>query len=381
MVSQTLLSGSIHHPLTIMAANRIPPEILRQIFSYVELTDLPSLSMANPRWYALTQELLYKDLCLFPASLTQFLRTVLTPGCDILASHVQTLTVTWQSFYAEPIDPIDLPIFRIAIQNLGLTNPLTLTNDYVALLLHLLPHVRELHLWPPDSPSTYNDYLVATNGTLPLALRSVRHLSCTWASNHRGVTRDMLLTILTLPNIETVEVHILDEIDDPYPVATNATSLISTLHISYSEISIPSLAHILLVPRARTHLSFTSTIHPVIIDLGELYSALAPVRDTLQVLELILGYRGSWATPAGPVSAHAARQSFSAWPKLGRLLCAAGGRLRHGRATSLGRVGGGDLRLGGLDTPGVVRWGGSAGVGRSGGEERGGGAGVTPGGF
>lgn len=158
--------------------------------------------MANPRWYALAQELLYKDLCLFPASLTQFLRTVLTPGCDILASHVQTLTVTWQSFYADPIDPIDLPIFRIAIQNLGLTNPLTLTNDHVALLLHLLPHVRELHLWPPDSPSTHNDYLVATNGTLPLALRSVRHLSCTWVSNHRGVTRDMLLTILTCQTLK-----------------------------------------------------------------------------------------------------------------------------------------------------------------------------------
>lgn len=304
-----------------MAANRIPPEILRQIFSYVENTDLPSLCMANPRWYALTQEVLYKAPCLFPVSLTQFLRTILTPGCDILASHVQTLTVNWQSYYAEPIGPVELPLFRSAAQKLGLNYPLTLTDDHVALLLHLLPRVDKLHLWPADTASTNNDFLGATNGTLrlPLALRSVTHLSCTWVSNQRGVTSDMLLTILTLPNIQIIEVQILDEIDDAYPAATDATSSVSTLHISYSEISIPSLGRILLVPRALTHLSFASTITTTSIDLGELHSALEPVRNTLQVLELIPEHGNEW-TP-GPASTRAASQSFSAWPMLSVLRC------------------------------------------------------------
>ncbi|KAL0635223.1 hypothetical protein Q9L58_005869 [Maublancomyces gigas] len=304
-----------------MAANRIPPEILRQIFSNVEITDLHSLSMANPRWYDLTQEVLYKAPFLFPVSLTQFLRTVLTPGCDILASHVQTLTVNWQSYYAEPIGPVELPLFRTAAQNLGLSYPLTLTDDHVALLLHLLPRVNKLHLWPADTPSTNSDFLGVNNGRhrLPLALRSVTHLSCTWVSNQRGVTSDMLLTILTLPNIQTIEVQILDEIDDPYPAATDATSSVSTLHISYSEISIPSLGRILLVPRALTHLSFASTITTTSIDLGELHSALEPVRNTLQMLELITETGNTW-TP-GPGSTRAASQSFSEWPMLSVLRC------------------------------------------------------------
>lgn len=275
----------------IMAVNTIPVELLHEIFTYLGFTDQLSVPLVSPRWYATSRVALYQSLSLIPVSLMLFLRTVLTPGLEYLATHVRTLTVTWKSLHAEPIEPADLPRFDAAAQHYCLTQPRTMTNDYVELLLHLLPRVHELHLCPPDAPSSYNDFLGATPNSvhLPLALRSVRHLSCTWISHHHGVTSEMLLAMLTLPNIRTLEVEILEDIDDPYPAITTATSPISKLHISYSQISLQSLARILQVPWALRHLSFSSTTYVMSTNLEELYPALEPLRPTLQLLELQVG--------------------------------------------------------------------------------------------
>lgn len=301
-----------------MASNTVPSEILRQIFSYLGYTDLLNVSLTSSKWYPFSQELLYNAPSFFPTSIVLFLRTVLTPGNNSLADHVRTLSITWQNHYAQPVDPADLHLFTAGVERSSLNRPLSLTDDHVALLLHLLPRVLVLDLCPPDSPSNYNQFLGLTSGNLPLALQSVRQISCTWISHQRGVTSEMLLAIILLPSIRTIEVQILDEIEDPYPAIHNKTSTVTRLDISYSQISLLSLGYILQLPRALTHLSFTSTITTDHTVLEELQTALDPVKNTLQMLEVDI--EGWHFGEDGPGSGRPVR-SFRTWPVLCRLKC------------------------------------------------------------
>lgn len=64
-----------------------------------------------------------------------------------------------------------------------------------------------------------------------------------------GMTSDMLLSMVTLPQIRTLEVQLIDEINDTFP---RATSAMSTLHMLCSPISIRSLEWT-LTPLIRQH--------------------------------------------------------------------------------------------------------------------------------
>lgn len=305
-----------------MAANTAPVEILREIFSYLAVADLASVSLVSPGWYAAALEPLYETANLSPLSLMPFLRTILTPSLDIFRTHVRTLCVAWQSLPAIPIDPAVLQIFHAAAQHHGLPQSGAMSNDsLVELLLHFLPRVHTLHLSPPGDSNSYNDFFGATpTGVhLPLALRSVRHLSYTSISQSRGVSNEVLLTMLSLPNIDRLEVHLLDEIDDSFPAATSATSALSKLHISYSQITLTSLARILAVPRALRQLSFTSDRTVGSINIDELHDALAPVRPTLEVLEVYLQPENQWMSAM--MLQLPLRDSFQDWPMLRGLRC------------------------------------------------------------
>lgn len=305
-----------------MAATTIPFEILRDIFSYLSSNDLANVSLVSPHWHASSREALYQAPTLFPVSLMLFLRTIITPGLGVLGTYVRNLTVKWQSFHAEPILRADLPLFHAAAEQHGLSEPRTLTNEFVELLLHLLPHVQVLNLSPLDTPSHSDVFLGATPTCihLPLALRSVRDLSCTWISNYRGVNSAMLLTMLKLPNIRTLEVHVVDEISPHvFQPATIGSSGVSKLNISYSQISMRSLTLILAVPRALKHLVFCSTISAGNIDLGEFYRALAPLQPSLQALEVQLDRGDSWGSSDRVVLWQG--ETFVEWPLLRGLRC------------------------------------------------------------
>lgn len=99
----------------------------------------------------------------------------------------------------------------------------------------------------------------------------------------------MLLTMLTLPNIRTLEVHLLDELE--LAPTTRASSGVSNLHIMYSHISISFLARILAVPRALKHLSFAGS-RSATIDIAEVYRALVP----LEVLDVQVEWGCPWIT-------------------------------------------------------------------------------------
>lgn len=329
-----------------MAANTVPVEMLREIFSYLAFTDLASVSLVCHGWYAASLEPLYETASLLPLSVMPFLRTILTPSLDILRTHVRMLAVTWESLPAVSIDPAVLQIFHAAAQHRGLTQPIGISDDsLVELILHLLPRVQILHLSPPHSQNSYNDFFGTrpTSVHLPLTLLSVRHLSCTWISRRRGVGSDLLLTMLRLPNIDRLEVHLLDEIDDPFPAAASATSAVSKLHISYSHITVTSLARILVVPHALQQLSFTTTRAVESINIDELYDALAPLQPTLEVLEVYFQPGDVWVNqmslryppmvPRFPYPMGAdylgedvviplpPRESFHGWPMLRGLRC------------------------------------------------------------
>lgn len=305
-----------------MAANIVPVEILRQIFSYLVFADLVRVPLVSPSWYAVSVELLYRHPRIFPDSLINFLRTILTPSFEIQRTHVRTLSLTWRTFDIAPIDPVVLSIFRDAAEHHGLRLPTFLSRDsLVPLLLHLLPRIDTLHLFPPAGPTRHNAFLgtTPTSVHLPLALRSVRHISCTWFSHLRGVSSQMLLTMLGLPNIHSLEVHLLSDIDDRFPTATSVSSGVSRLHISYSEISLTSLASILLVPRALRQLLFSS-IHSDTSDSPDaLYDALAPLRPMLELLELHFRSANRWTV--APVLRLPQRETFQHWPVLWRLRC------------------------------------------------------------
>lgn len=306
-----------------MAANTVPVEILRQIFSYLVFTDLVRVSIVSQSWYAACVESLYKSPRLFTQSLITFLRTILTTSLEPLRTHVRTLSLTWSIFHLTPIDPGVLSIFRAAAKQHELRLPTSMSIDsLVPLLLHLLPRVHTLHLFPPGSATRHNAFLGAnpTSTQLPLALRSVRHLSCTWFSHTRGVSSALLLTMLTLPNIASLEVHILADIDHGFPTSASVTSRVARLHISYSEITLTSLARILAVPCALRELVFCSVSAVGSISVKTLYAALAPVRPTLEILEL--RFRAGRSTAGALVRWKPERDTFRDWPVLRRLRCA-----------------------------------------------------------
>lgn len=201
-----------------------------------------------------------------------------------------------------------------------------MTSDFVELLLDLLPRVQVLHLCPPDSRSGDNDFLEIPQPSvrLPLALYNLRELSCTWISNHRGVSTVMFATLLSLSNLRTLEVQLIDVPSDSdtdidlavlFPLRSSA---VTTLHISYWRLVTGALARVLAVPRGLKHLSIGLSTSA--IGLPEFYSAVAPLKPTLQVLEVqhVRGSR-SWDAYQGYVSPPA--ESFHDWPALRALRC------------------------------------------------------------
>lgn len=314
-----------------MTANTIPVEILHQIISLLPISDLPNVSLISPHWYGPSQEALYHTLHLFPVSLMLFARTLVTPGLDNLASHVRTLSITWQTSPAETVENADLARFDAAAAAHGIRLPRSTSNDLVELLLHLLPRVNTLELSPPDSASGANDFLDVTPPGLhlPLGLRSLRSLSCTWPSHTRGVSTGLLLSLLSQPHLRTLTVDLLDDADSGVLFA-QGTSGITTLHIRHTHIAFPNLPGILAAPRALEHLSLTAMSPADEAGLTRLYEALEPLRETLHVLEIRLD-RGNRAWSVNMIPAAPPPASFGDWPVLHTLRCPL--RLLQGNTT------------------------------------------------
>lgn len=280
----------------------MPPEILNQIFSHLQLPDTASVSRVSRYWHASSEKQLYSKLQLNPLnpSLSLLARTLLTPGLERFATHVHTLTTELEDILEDDSRLIDPPIPS--------------TSEHVVLILQVLPRLQVLKLNLTDHSHAIDAFLDRT-GEVPLGLRQLRNFSCTWPGHQRGLTVNMLLTMFRLPCIRALEIHILTEIDDhSFPETEHKTSDVTKLEITYSEIRMQSLGLILQVPRALTHLSFTGVILSPLYDIPALKTALEHVRMTLQVLEL--GTERTWQWRE---SANRPFLSLRMWPVLWKL--------------------------------------------------------------
>lgn len=276
-----------------------PPEILHQILFCLANKDLFSTSLVSHRWHALSQPLLYNDPYLITSgdqeSIYCFVRTIITPGGESLASHVRSLNLYYPS--SEPEYPeVDVDIFTAAAARLGLGEPLASEAALIVLLMHLLPCLHVLSVIP-NMRLDELDALMQTHhtaqpvGTLPLAFRSLREFN--WFSdNYSGISSAMLFAILKLPCIRVIRVDMIDELEGPFlefgtasTTALTGTSAITHITFQFITISSSYLGRILLVPRALKYLSYHMPCQSD-FSLSDLRQALQPLQHSLCHLHL-----------------------------------------------------------------------------------------------
>lgn len=286
----------------------LPYEILIDICSLLCCTDLASTSRTSRQLRAASESLLYRRPRVLisyndpmPRNLHIFLRTLLTAGCESLASRVRSLTLQWDELHNDsssnnnpgeiPQPECDIALFTAAASRLGLTLPQTLESMQVVLLLHLLPRLEVLEITPSNTRDAFGKFMEAQNDVqnvkmLPPGLQSLREFSCCWTGSNRGVSPRTLRALMRLPSIRIILVHLADEIDLPVIMAdADATSTVTDLRLSNTVISTSSLALILRIPRALRHFSYSVTADRG-FDLRRFGEAFMAQQSSLQSLWL-----------------------------------------------------------------------------------------------
>lgn len=268
----------------------LPHEILIEIFSLLCCIDLASTSRVSHRLRAVSEPLLYRSPSLYISdeehvsqNFYMFLRTLLTPGCEVLATHVRHLTLEWDDLEHTP-EP-EIALFKAAASRLGITQPVVSGGGQAVLLLHLLPRLQILEVDPPETPDAFSTFMdmqrdVLHTQMLPLGLQSLREYFCCWTG---GVSPRTLLALLKLPCIRTIIVRFSNEPDFlSAMVDPDITSTVTNLRLLNSIVSSSSLACILKIPRALEQFAFFVRG----FDLLSFGNALEPLRNTLQSLTL-----------------------------------------------------------------------------------------------
>lgn len=299
-----------------MAGISIPPEILRQIFSYLQVSDTVNVGRVSWQWHACSQERLYLELQLMQpnSSPTLLLRTLLAPGLEKLATYVRTLNVNWEFVNISPMAEGDFAVLEEAAARIGRFDIVRSIEEQVWLLLHLLPRLDALTLERLNDSTTILALIggLQRHANLPSALRSVRHFTCLDV-----MTADTLLAIFSLPRIRKIEVWPLDVIRVPYLAVDQHTSAVTDLHLSFSWVDHLSVRHILQLPRALTRLTISLHFVQHTGQFALMRAALEPVRLTLQRLTLYT-MESVWYEQV-PIESFLLLRT---WPVLRRLGCA-----------------------------------------------------------
>lgn len=304
--------------------HHLPTEIQRAIVACLPLTTLRNLSLLNRHWHDISQDALYHTANISPISLPLLLRTLLTPGLTKLCMQIRVLSINWHSVTPpEPIAASDVPLFSAAAKQHNLPPDCSSTGTYVMLLLHLLPHVRELHLAPPNLMITADEFLDIGLVTRPPPLNTVRSLSMTWPIKQYGVSKSVLAELFALPSLRCLEVHLIHDFLPSFEMFPPGSSAVTELRISHWRLtrSNKALARMLAIPHALHHLSFSVSTMGKVFHLPEFYKAVDQLKDTLQVLEVRLGRVGNHSCEGRRRSAAPPPHSFADWPHLRVLRC------------------------------------------------------------
>lgn len=214
-----------------------PHEILTEVLSYLPCSDLAQTARVSHKLHTVSQPLLYTAPCVTsisgfrtppslelqlrtdPLSLQLFLRTLLSPGGEVLAGHVRSIRLKWDNTLLEP--PTYLPpnlalIFAAAASRIGLRLDLASQGVQVVLLLHLLPNLCILDLGLPIDSDTVSDYIRQYHDIQPSVaadpqpLHQLREFRCSTGPLDGPIDGKLLLILLVMPNMRTVDVHIIN---------------------------------------------------------------------------------------------------------------------------------------------------------------------------
>lgn len=191
-------------------------------------------------------------------------------------------------------DP-DIPLFTVAASMFGLEGRRISEDVQVVLLLHLLPRLYSLHLYPPDNCNMFRNYMdfhasLDSVAILPIALQSVQEF---WCDSHAGMGPKTLVTLLRLPNIRTIATPVFGDIElqlrgnNAVAVAHIGVSTVTRLELPCVRMPFASLMRILQIPRALTHFSYCALrTRGDDFDFPGFWMALEVLRETLQTLVL-----------------------------------------------------------------------------------------------
>lgn len=310
----------------------LPNEILLDIFSRLHHRDLARASRVSRRLCQISQPLLYRDPFLLksspPTPLSAFLRSLLTPGREALATYVRDLTVEWDMG-----DIWSVTTFRQAQSRRGLDRTQALSGGtQLMMLLHLLPELHGLHLLPPDQCDPFDKLMKSLCAqrriaTLPIALQSLREFRCHWDSRYGGVSVEALVLLLRLPYIRSINISLAREIEVCTPtlnatiVAAAGTSTITHLEFAFVQSRPSSLGGILKIPRALTHFSYFGGRENLDdFDLAAFGTTLQPLQRSLKSLHLDFSSLYSHAID-GDNKPTTTIGSLHNWPVLGTVRC------------------------------------------------------------
>lgn len=303
-----------------------PTEIVAHIFTNLSTADLVNTSYLSHRLRAISQPLLYSSLSLYsfvaggnrpPTPLENILRTLLTPGGEVLGTCVNALTLQWGCrVYLD--SESDYP--HRFLNDSATLGPAPSTsalrrlspNSQVLLLLSRLPRLRVFDVMQHHATGvSFNSFVaefMTTLGATPLpsafhSLRKVRYGSDGATS---GINHASLLVLLQLPCIDTLELvlYLPETIPSTYGVGCSST--VTKLSLWAHEIIADELTWILRIPRRLTHFS---CIPPTNLPFGD---ALQPLQDSLEHLALY---------PAGPHEDFPAIGSLREWAALRSVCC------------------------------------------------------------
>lgn len=277
-------------------APHIPDEIWVEILSSLPSEDLARVSLASRRLHGMSQPLLYQEPELHrtqrhPPPLQALIRTLLTPGCETLASHVRCLTISWMHVQLSQADS-DHASFTAAASRFGLGDWPLSADIQIMLLLHLLPRLHSLHFFPFDGTSWFrnlNDLhkRADPSTTLPIGLQSLRDFHCDFGN---CVRPRALVLLLHLPHIRTIEMPICGDIELQLRGSEKVSLGVSSVtRLKFPSARMPHVAlkRILQIPRALTHFSYRAMRSSGEgLRLREFAEAIAPLKDSLHTLVL-----------------------------------------------------------------------------------------------
>lgn len=221
-------------------------------------------------------------------SLGIFLRTLLTPGREELASHVRTLRFEFEIVTDEPREVY----WSGSRSHLPISYPLLSHGRQLMQLLHLLPRLQVLHFSPPSYRPTFRHLLesAAHTETLPCGLQSLREVHCPSTDDCDGVSFRTLLVFLQLPQICRIEVTSINRFSYSESPVEGSVSSSTATHLRFSRAGLPDwlLSQVLLVPIALTHFWY-SAIPTSGFQMSSFMATLGTLRPSLQYLHLDFG--------------------------------------------------------------------------------------------